>query len=88
LSVPDVTSRLIDRYMGRIVLVCVIGTCLCLAGLSYLQVQVWAQARAGQAARARQIRVFPVSCKEHEDAWQRGVITRHDLVVVWACPAP
>jgi hypothetical protein len=46
------------------------------------------ETRQGQVARARQIRVAPVACKEHTDAWRRDVITLKDLTVVWGCPAP
>lgn len=78
----------IDRHMGRIVIGLVLATCVCLAGLGYLQVQYRSQAAEGAAARERQIRVLPVSCKEHTDAWRRSVITYRELVHVWGCPKP
>lgn len=38
-------------------------------------------AKAGVAARERQQKVFPVSCKLYVDAKRRGVISRADLEV-------
>ncbi len=70
-----------------------------LAVLSYLTIsnqlennrinaQIAKQSQQGQMARDRQLRVFPVSCKEHKDAWKRGVITYRELTDVWGCPDP
>jgi hypothetical protein len=69
----------VDRNMGLIALVCVVGTCVCFAGIGYLQLQVRGQASEGQTARSRQERTFPTSLKVYEDAYRRGVITAREL---------
>lgn len=81
MTLPDaerVASGL-ERWTGRIVIFCAVGTCLCFIGFAYLQVRVSGQSAQGQMARLRQQVVFPVSLKVYVDAERRGVITREDL---------
>jgi hypothetical protein len=92
---PDaekVVSRL-ERWAGRIILFLVLGTCLCFAGLVYLQVRVSGQASEGQKARATQCRTFPIALKLYAAAAKYRLITAADLRTYRAaaprgCPAP
>lgn len=81
----------VDDHMGLIAFVCIAGTCLCLIGLGYLQIQLRGEAARGNAARDRQQLVYPVSVKLYEDAYQRRVITGRDLACFRdssQCPRP
>lgn len=72
-------GRWIDRNLGWITLVCVIGTCVCFVGLGILQSQVRSNAKDGAKALARSCRLAVVSKKVYVDNLQRGVITQKDL---------
>lgn len=74
----QVLSR-IERWGGRIMTFCAVGTCVCLAWLAYQQVLLAGQASAGQKARTTQQLRQPVAAKVYADAFRRGVITARDL---------
>lgn len=85
-------SRL-ERWAGKIMVFCAIGTCVCFIGLTYLQLQVSGQARDGRKARVTQCRTFPVAIKLYEAAARYGLITQVDLGTYLAaapkgCPTP
>jgi hypothetical protein len=50
----------LERWSGRIVTFCAVGTCLCLAGLAYLQVRTGGLASDGAKARVTQCQREPV----------------------------
>jgi hypothetical protein len=79
MTFPERPGRWIDRNLGRITLVCVVGTCLCFIGLGYLQSQVRSQASDGQKARIRQCELAPISEKTYRWFKASGVITHEEL---------
>lgn len=50
----------IEKWSGRIVTFCAVGTCACLAGLAYLQVRTGSLASDGAKARATQCLREPI----------------------------
>lgn len=95
MTFPD-TERVVsglERWSGRIIAFCAVGTCLCFAGLAYLQVRVSGQASDGQKARATQCRTFPIAVKLYTAAARYRLITAADLKTYRAaaprgCPTP
>lgn len=85
------TTGWIDENFSSLVLVCVVGTCLCFAGLGFQQFQYRAEARLGSEARSIQKARYPIAVKMATDAQRRGVITGADLACyrdVRRCPKP
>jgi hypothetical protein len=88
---PERVITRLERWMTPIIVFCALGTCVCFAGLGYLQLQVKGQASKGEDARTRQQAVFPVSLKLYEAAYADGKISRADLECFKTgrrCPRP
>lgn len=79
LPAPERVVTGFEKWLTPIIVFCAIGTCVCFAGLAWLQLQVKGQASSGQDARTRQELVFPVSLHVYEDAYRRDVITAREL---------
>lgn len=81
----------LGRWLGRLIVLCAVGTCINFAGLAIALLLISDQAGQGAEARDRQNQVFPVSCKLYVDARTRGVISERDLRVFETpqrCPRP
>lgn len=87
MTVPDV-GLAFDRWSGRIIAFCSIGTCISLIGFAVLQVQLRGKANRGDIARDVQLAKQPAGCKIAQDAYRRGVISRRELAPYYAAPHP
>lgn len=61
-----------------------VGTCVSIIGLFFAFGDIGEQASAGQQAKDRQCRTYPISAKVYTDAQQRNVITADDLTTFTA----
>lgn len=72
------TSRWLDRNLGRITVVCVIGTCVCFVGLGWLNMRVSRQASDGSAARVTQCKTRPQAIKKENYFVEIGTLTEKE----------
>lgn len=78
------------RWLGRLMVVCAVGTCINFAGLAIALILISNQASNGADARDRQQATFPVTVKAYSWIESQGGITSRDLSCIKSsdsCPA-